>query len=86
MLTGIIVEEMMGGECKNVGGEKWCHLPHVHHSADVPHTNVLVKDRRPPEHLPVRRHAADEGREEGHSVRSRYTAVVLGSGSKWVWW
>ena len=61
--------------------EKWRHLLHVGHAADVPVADVLVKGRRESEHGPVRRHAAHgmskkEGRgKEGHSVRSQYTAV-----------
>ena len=62
-------------------GEKWRHLLHVGHAADVPVADVLVKGRRPIEHSTVRRHAPHgmskkrgEGK-EGHSVRSQYTAV-----------
>ena len=73
-------------------GEKWRHLLHVGHAADGPVADVLVKDRRPIEHEPVRRHAPHgiskkgRGRKEGHSVRSQYTAVLccaeaLASGS-----
>ena len=73
-------------------GEKWRHLLHVGHAADVPVADVLVKHRRLIEHVTVRRHAAHgmrkgggkEGRKEGHSVRSQYTAVLCGSGSEWV--
>ena len=73
-------------------GEKWRHLPHVGHAADVPVADVLVKRRRLLEHVTVRRHTAHgmrkgggkEGRKEGHSVRSQYTAVLCGSGSEWV--
>ena len=68
-------------------GEKWRHLLHVGHAADSPAADVLVKVRRPLEHEPVRRHAAHgmskkrgEGK-EGYSVRSQYTAVLIGSGS-----
>ena len=62
-------------------GEKWRHLLHSGDAADVPVADVLVKGRRPIEHVPVRPHAAHvmskkggEGK-EGHSVRSQYTAV-----------
>jgi hypothetical protein len=73
--------------------EKWRHLLHGGHAADVPVADVLDKDRCPTEHGPVRRHAAHgmskkegRGRKEGHSVRSLYTAllwcaVALASGS-----
>ena len=53
-------------------GEKWRHLPHVSHAADVPVADVLVKRRRPKEHSTVRRHAQhgmrtrnEEGKEGG---------------------
>ena len=68
-------------------GEKWRHLPHGGHAADGPVADVMVKRRRLIEHVPVRRHAAHgmkERGEEGHSVRSQYTAVMCGSGSEWV--
>ena len=50
---------MMRGECEYTGGEKWGHLPHEHHTAHVPLTDVLVENRRLIEHVPVRRHAAE---------------------------
>ena len=73
-------------------GEKWRHLLHVGHAADVPVADVLVKGRCPIERSTVRRRAQHgmskkEGRgKEGHSVRSHYTAVLCGSGgtSEWV--
>ena len=70
-------------------GEKWRHLPHVGHAADVPVADVLVKVRRPPEHVTVPRHAAHgmskERREERRTlVRSQYTVVLCGSGSECV--
>ena len=46
-------------------GEKWRHLPHVGHAADVPVADVLVKRRRLIEHVTVRRHAAHGGKEGG---------------------
>ena len=62
-------------------GEKWRHLLHVGHAADVPVADVLIKNRRLIKHCTVRRQAAHgmskkrgEGK-EGHSVRSQYTAV-----------
>ena len=68
-------------------GEKWRHLRHAGHAADVPVADVLVKVRRISEHVTVRRQAPHgiskkrgEGK-EGHSVRSQYTAVSSGSNS-----
>ena len=55
---GIREVEVMRKECKYTGGEKWGHLLHVGHAADVPRTNILVKRRRQIEHSTVRRHAA----------------------------
>ena len=61
--------------------EKWRHLLHV----------VDAADKRPLEHVPVRRHAQHgmskkEGRgKEGHSVRSLYTAVLCGRGGTCEW-
>ena len=46
-------------------GEKWRHLPHVSHAADVPVADVLVKDIRLTEHSTVRRHAAHGMRKKG---------------------
>ena len=73
-------------------GEKWRHLPHVGHAADVPVADVLVKNRRLIKHATVRRQAAHgmskkggRGRKEGYSVRSQYTAVMCGSGSTSEW-
>ena len=73
-------------------GEKWRHLPHVGHAADGPVADVLVKVRRPIEHVTVRRHAPHgmskkqrEGKEKGHSVRSQYTDVLCGSSSTSEW-
>ena len=61
------------GECKKTRGEKWRHLPHVGHTADVPVADVLVKRRRLIEHGPVRRHAAHgmrkERRKEARTLR-----------------
>ena len=71
-------------------GEKWRHLHHVDHFADVPVADVLVKGRRPIEHSTVRRHAAHGmskggGRKDtpsGHNTRlCCAVAVALASGS-----
>ena len=74
-------------------GEKWRHLPHAGHAADVPVADVLVKRRRLIEHVTVRRHAAHgmrkgggkEGREDtpsGHNTRlCCAVAVAVASGS-----
>ena len=73
-------------------GEKWRHLLHVGHAADVPVADVLVKGRRLIEHVTVRRHAAHgmskkrgEGK-EGRTLRQVTihgcaVAVALASGS-----
>ena len=81
---GITVVQVIGAECELRSDDKGGHLLHVGHAAHVPRTNVLVKHRRLTEHLTVRPHAAHGGRKEkqGHSVRSRYTATVWGSGSE----
>ena len=58
-------------------GEKWRHLLHVGHAADVPVADVLVKRGRIIKHVTVRRHAAHgvrkeggkEGRKEGRTLR-----------------
>ena len=54
------------------------HLRHGDHTAHVPLADVLIEDIRVTEHLPVSRHMTQRegGREGGHSVRSRYTALV----------
>ena len=72
--------------------EKWRHLPHVSHAADGPVADVLVKVRRPIEHVPVRRQAPHgmskkqrKGKEKGHSVRSQYMALLCGCGSTSEW-
>ena len=71
-------------------GEMWRHLQHVGHAADVPAADGLIEGRRLKEHLTAHRHAphgmrkdrrGEEERKEGHSVRSQYTAVLIGSGS-----
>ena len=74
-------------------GEKWRHLLHVGHAADVPVAYVLVKVRRISEHVPVRRHAphgmrnggTEKGRKDtpsGHYTRlCCVVAVALASGS-----
>ena len=59
-----------------MGGEKWGHIPHVRHTAHVPLTDVLVEGICPLEHVTVRRHAADGGREGEYSIRSRHMAVM----------
>ena len=55
-----------------MGGEKWGHLPHVSHTADVPRTNVLVKGTRIIEHGPVRRHAAHKKKDRGADLPSAF--------------
>ena len=67
----------MGGACETCG-----YLLHVGHAAHVPLSDVLVEDRRPTEHVPVRRHAAEGGMEGGRSVRSRYTVCGV-QGGEW---
>ena len=72
-------------------GEKWRHLPHVGHAADVPVADVLVKRRRQIEHVTVRRHAAHGMRKGGGKERRKDTpsghntrlccAVAVASGS-----
>ena len=65
---------------------KCTNLRHVGHTAHVPLTDVLGEGNRNREHAPERRHAADGGREGGHTVRSWHTAGVCGRVREWIAW
>ena len=81
---GLGVVVAMGGERKKTGDEKWGHILHVPHTAHVPLTDVLVEGRRGIEHAPVRRHATARGREGEQTVRTWYTAGVMGRAREWI--
>ena len=70
-------------------GEKWRHLLHVGHAADVPVADVLIKNRRLIKHCTVRRQAAhgmsNKGGRKRKDTPSGHNTRLCGSGSSSEW-